>query len=367
MDSRRPACGYGGFTCPLYRALMDESDINAADQPGAGDESGFSRRSFLAGVVGVSAVAGLATVTEAAVTHQAAEAATAATAATAPSGPPTTTLPLPTTTAPEQLLLTWGADPATAVTVSWSAPGTVPQPAPALIFSTRPITAAHPGWMVKVPAPRPLDVARRYQTSAAVSFTDGLNSQTTYFYHVQLTGLEPGTRYYYQVTDGADTPSTAGASFETAPRGRAAFRFSSYGDLATPSWDLNASGNIWHESCDNSFYAVNAIENPGDGRGAPLFHLLNGDLCYANLDVMNAPGVWRDFGINIARSAANRPWMPALGNHETEFGVCDQAGRPGAARLHVDAYPASLPSPPGVPAGTLLIERPGTHFAVRQS
>jgi hypothetical protein len=341
MDSRRPACGYGGFTCLLYRALMDESDINAADQPGAGDESGFSRRSFLAGVVGVSAVAGLATVTEAAVTHQAAEAATAATAATAPSGPPTTTLPLPTTTAPEQLLLTWGADPATAVTVSWSAPGTVPQPAPALIFSTRPITAAHPGWMVKVPAPRPLDVARRYQTSAAVSFTDGLNSQTTYFYHVQLTGLEPGTRYYYQVTDGADTPSTAGASFETAPRGRAAFRFSSYGDLATPSWDLNASGNIWHESCDNSFYAVNAIENPGDGRGAPLFHLLNGDLCYANLDVMNAPGVWRDFGINIARSAANRPWMPALGNHETEFGVCDQAGRPGAAPGGVAAQGAA--------------------------
>ena len=27
--------------------------------------------------------------------------------------------------------------------------------------------------------------------------------------------------------------------------------------------------------------------------------------------------MWRDFGINVARSAANRPWMPALGNHET--------------------------------------------------
>jgi hypothetical protein len=165
---------------------MDESGMTA-DQPGAAD---FSRRSFLAGVVGVSAVAGLITVTEAAVTQQAAR------AATAPSGPPTTTLPLPTTTAPEQLLLTWGADPATAVTVSWSAPGTVPQPAPALVFSTRPITASNPGWMISVPAPQPLDVTRRYRPTAAVSFTDGLNSQTTYFYHVQLTGLEPGTRYY---------------------------------------------------------------------------------------------------------------------------------------------------------------------------
>jgi hypothetical protein len=51
--------------------------------------------------------------------------------------------------------------------------------------------------------------------------------------------------------------------------------------------------------------------------------------------------VWRDFGINIARSAANRPWMPALGNHETEFGVCDQAGRPGTAPGGVAAQGAA--------------------------
>jgi hypothetical protein len=164
------------------------------------------------------------------------------------------------------LLLTWGSDPATEVTVSWSAPGTVAQPAPTLAFSTQPITAQQPGWLVKMPDPKPLDVTERYGEAASVSFTDGLNGQTTYFYHVQLTGLKPGTRYYYQVSDGAHTPSTAGASFETAPHGRAKFRFSSYGDLATPSWDLNTSGNIWHESCDNSWFAVTAIENPGTGR-----------------------------------------------------------------------------------------------------
>jgi hypothetical protein len=31
------------------------------------------------------------------------------------------------------------------------------------------------------------------------------------------------------------------------------------------------------------------------------------------------PEVWRDFGNNNQTSAANRPWMPALGNHEIEF------------------------------------------------
>ena len=74
------------------------------------------------------------------------------------------------------------------------------------------------------------------RAASSVSFTDGLNNQTTFFYHVQLTDLEPGTKYFYEVSDGAAHPATAGASFETAPAGRARYRFSSYGDLATPSF-----------------------------------------------------------------------------------------------------------------------------------
>jgi len=246
--------------------------------------------------------------------------------------PPATTVPLPTATAPEQLHLTWGRDPATSVTVSWLAPGSVPMPAPALAYSTRPVTASNPGTIIWLPEPEPLDVTRRYRKASAVSFTDGLSSQTTYHYHVELSDLEPDTRYYYQVSDGASpNPATASADFQTAPRGRARFRFSSYGDLGTPSRARNASGNQWFQSSDNAHFAVDAIEDPGDGAGPPLFHLLNGDVSYANLDYQNAPGVWRDFGVNISRSAARRPWMPALGNHETEFGACDHAGNEGAA------------------------------------
>src|SRR6202167_281435 len=103
---------------------------------GSNGKDGFTRRRFIIGTVGVSAVTALGgTVVRA----------PRALASGAPSGPPTTTLPLPTTTQPEQLLLTWGADPAREVTVSWSAPGTVPQPAPPLAVSTEPITARDPG------------------------------------------------------------------------------------------------------------------------------------------------------------------------------------------------------------------------------
>ena len=317
---------------------MDDSGIfGSGPSSSASEGGGLSRRHFLSSVVVVGAAAGLASsIAEAALT------AAPASAATPPTGPPTATLPLPTTTAPEQLLLTWGHDPATAVTVSWLSPGTVPMPAPTLTYSRSPISKHNPGRTIQLPEPKPLDVSKRYPKASSVSFQDGLNAQTTFYYHVELRDLDPDTRYFYQVSDGA-TPSasTAGASFQTAPTGRAKFRFSSYGDLATPSFDLNASGNQWHESCDNSFYAVNAVENPGDGKGAPLFHLLNGDLCYANLDFLNAPGVWRDFGVNISRSAANRPWMPALGNHETEFGTCDHAGRPGQAPGGIGAQAAA--------------------------
>ena len=124
------------------------SDSIQASSPG---KPGFTRRRFIIGTVGVGAASVLAgTVVRP----------PRALAATAPSGPPTTTLPLPTTTAPEQLLLTWGNDPAREVTVSWSAPGTVAQPAPTLAFSTQPITARNPGRLVKLPDPAPLDVTR---------------------------------------------------------------------------------------------------------------------------------------------------------------------------------------------------------------
>src|ERR1700744_1782481 len=110
-----------------------------------------SRRIFLPGGAGIGAAAGLAGTGQSVPRP---EPASAAEAATAPSGPPTTTLPLPTTTAPEQLLLTWGADPATSVTVSWFAPGTVAQPAPTLRDSTEPITAANPRAPEQAAAPQ---------------------------------------------------------------------------------------------------------------------------------------------------------------------------------------------------------------------
>ncbi len=188
---------------------------------------------------------------------------------------------------PEQIHLTFGADPATMVTVSFAsqAPSINPRVAIGTPTSTR-----------QVPA-----IERRY--------TDGISGQTVFTYHAVVADLTPDTSYAYTVTADNDRRRAQpfSAAFRTAPRGRAPFRFTSYGDLATP----NAA---WILSSPQSRYAVEAVE-----RFAPLFHLLNGDLCYANLNPTAMPAVWADFANNAQTSAAHRPWMPCTGNHEIEF------------------------------------------------
>ncbi len=189
---------------------------------------------------------------------------------------------------PEQVHLTWADDPSSMMCVSWVSPGPAVNP------------RVHYG-----------DGEQRELCAPATlrAYTDGMNGQTVFTYHAMLQGLAPGSTVHYSVTADNDRHRAApfSAAFQTAPRGRAPFRFTSYGDLSTPN-------TSWVLSSTQSRHAVSAVES-----FKPLFHLLNGDLCYANLNPLDQPAVWADFGSNIQRSAAYRPWMPCTGNHEIEF------------------------------------------------
>ena len=291
-----------------------------------------SRRIVLKGAAGLGAVIGAGGLLDVGLPQRALAAA----------DPGATTVPLPTTTEPEQLHLTWGSDPTTQVTVSWAAPGTVAQPAPSLTFSERPITRANPGRTIRLPEPAALSLKDDGFGPKSISFADGLSGETTYHYHVPLEGLRPSTTYYYEVTDGAAAPSTAGGYFTTAPVGRAKFRFSSYGDIGTPTSasKYNVTGYSWNSEASNDTctFEVDATIHASDGGPAPLFHLVNGDLCYADNDPANTPSVWRDFSVNSSRSAAFRPWMPTLGNHEQELGADAQDGSPSSGAYWNGAY-----------------------------
>ena len=294
--------------------------------------NGVSRRSVLKGAVGIGVVIGAGGLLDVAIQQR----------ALAAPDPGNTTVPLPTTTEPEQLHLTWGADPKTQVTVSWAAPGTVAQPAPSLTFSDQPLSAENPGHVIRLPEPDPLSLKEVHFGPQAISFTDGLSGETTYHYHVPLENLRPDTTYYYEVTDGAENASTASGYFTTAPIGRAKFRFSSYGDIGQPTSasPYNVTGYSWNSEASNDtcVFEVDATITASDGGPAPLFHLINGDLCYADNDPANTPSVWRDFSVNVSRSAAFRPWMPTLGNHEQELGADAQDGSPSSSAYWNGAY-----------------------------
>jgi 3',5'-cyclic AMP phosphodiesterase CpdA len=194
---------------------------------------------------------------------------------------------------PEQIHLTWGEDPSSSVAVSWASPA----------------QSVNPRVQLRESNGREPHGAERVIQAVQRSYTDGLNGHTVFTYHAKIDQLRPAAAYDYSVT--ADNDRNRGrpftADFQTAPAGRAAFRWTSYGDLATPNM-------AWALSWPQSRYAVEAVE-----RFKPLFHLLNGDLCYANLNPAAQPAVWADFGNNVQASAAFRPWMPCPGNHEIEF------------------------------------------------
>ncbi|MBF6064544.1 metallophosphoesterase family protein [Nocardia terpenica] len=192
------------------------------------------------------------------------------------------------------LHLQFGADAAREAVVSWHTVGSVSKPM--VRFGT-----AGNGFGSTVQAE-----TRTYQDAKS-----GIEIQV---HHARLTGLTPDTDYVYSAGhDGA--PPELG-TLRTAPAGRAAFRFTSFGDQGTPTLGKLDNGKWVNDNLGSPFAGdVTA----GVERVAPLFNLVNGDLCYANLS-NDRIRTWNDWWANNSRSARYRPWMPAPGNHENELG-----------------------------------------------
>jgi hypothetical protein len=156
-----------------------------------------------------------------------------------------------------------------------------------------------------------------------VTYRDGKSGQTVYAHHARLDRLRADKAYLYAALHDGATPQFS--AFRTAPRGRAAFTFTSFGDQGTPTLGreyvpppgTTIPGPLYVN--DNLGAPAGADTTLGVERVQPLFHLFNGDLCYANL-ARDRVRTWWDFWANNSRSACNRPWMPSPGNHENELG-----------------------------------------------
>jgi 3',5'-cyclic AMP phosphodiesterase CpdA len=164
---------------------------------------------------------------------------------------------------------------------------------------------------------------RQVAEAQTVSYADAKSGKVVYAHHARLTALRANSSYLYgALHDGAEPEF---GTFRTSPRGRAAFTFTSFGDQGTPTLGKRFAPPAGMTITDPPFVNDNlgspsaAITTLGVERVQPLFHLFNGDLCYANL-AEDRVRAWWDFWENNSRSARRRPWMPSPGNHENELG-----------------------------------------------
>jgi hypothetical protein len=196
----------------------------------------------------------------------------------------------------EGLHLTFGADPATQMVVSWTTDSGVDRPR--VSYGT--LEGGH---------------GRTVQAQTR-TYVDGVSGRTVHTHHATLTGLRPSAYYTYAALHDGGRPDAG--TFRTAPRGRAPFTFTSFGDQSVPqvTWQPDGKGGFTVAMNANNTPA-NADIVSGIEQIDPLFHLLNGDLCYANLDP-DRVRTWNAFFANNTRSARYRAWMPAAGNHENE-------------------------------------------------
>jgi 3',5'-cyclic AMP phosphodiesterase CpdA len=192
------------------------------------------------------------------------------------------------------LHLQFGADAATEVVASWNTAEAIGNPR---VLIGTPST----GFGSAVGAD-----TRTYRDA-----TSGVEVRT---HHARLSGLTPDTDYVYAAVHDGASPELG--AFRTAPRGRGAFTFTSFGDQSTPTLSTAQKEPLVN---DHRGSPAAGDVTTGIERIAPLFNLVNGDLCYANL-AADRIRAWSDWFDNNSRSARHRPWMPAAGNHENELG-----------------------------------------------
>ncbi len=201
------------------------------------------------------------------------------------------------------LHLQFGSDASSDVTVSWHTLRPVKQP--------------------RVVLGRPDGKFDQTVEAKPSSYVDAKKGQIVYAYHAKLTGLQADTDYMYGALHEGAAPEFG--TFRTSPRGRKPFTFTSFGDQGTPTMTKKFVPPAG-VSVPGVYFVNDNLGSPAAGdvvlgveQLRPLFHLFNGDLCYANLSE-DRVRTWWDFWENNTRSARNRPWMPSPGNHENELG-----------------------------------------------
>jgi hypothetical protein len=190
-----------------------------------------------------------------------------------------------------------------------------------------------------------------------------------FFVHGLADRLTPGQHYHYRfrLPGGG---ATSDAVFRTAPGGREPFSFTAFGDQGVngPKPALDGFSDEYYKPDDtrrSSTPASSLVAMIAARR--PAFHLLAGDICYADPSghgepIKNTapkdaaegfdnfdPTTWTAYFSSIEASAATTPWMFATGNHDMEA-LYDDNTAPGGANHGYGGHLARLDLPKSGPS-----------------
>ncbi|MEP7019183.1 MAG: metallophosphoesterase family protein [Pseudonocardiales bacterium] len=190
--------------------------------------------------------------------------------------------------------LSYGADPTTQMVVSFTVPG--------------PFGSA----LIEYGFTAPLGSTVPAQDQAAAGSTSRYGTAL-------ISGLRPNTQYAYRVR--VDNQVSRLGLFRTAPAAEGPFTFTAFADQGITAMAARSVAQI------------RAVK--------PAFHLVAGDLCYADSTGLGVapdpihPSVWDSWLQLIEPLAAETPWMVAAGNHEMEPGAGENGYGGMLARLAV--------------------------------
>jgi 3',5'-cyclic AMP phosphodiesterase CpdA len=175
-----------------------------------------------------------------------------------------------------------------------------------LAFGPDPQTQMIVGFSSAAPISRADVLATSVRGDHAVSAPAALQmvrGSTARYARATLTGLHPDTAYRYVVS--VDGQQVSSSMFTTAARS-GPFRFTAFGDQGVGPQAVDVLKTIQQLS--------------------PRFHLLAGDLCYADSTGQGGPGdvfdprQWEYWLHQNDPLASHLPWMIVPGNHEMEPG-----------------------------------------------
>jgi hypothetical protein len=199
-----------------------------------------------------------------------------------------------------------------------------------LAFGPDPHTQMIVGFNSTAPITRADVVAtavRRDHSVSAPATLQTVRGSTSRYARCTLTGLHPDTAYRYAVH--VDGQQVASATFTTAAKS-GPFRFTAFGDQGVST---------------RAVTVLNALQ-----RLAPRFHLLAGDLCYADSSGQGGPGdvfdsqQWDHWLDQNDPVGSQLPWMIAPGNHEMEPGFANHGYAGWLSRVAIGgASPLAVP------------------------